>query len=62
MERTQMVVFALGMFVLAGLVFRAVATGVFNLPPRDFIRVPTVLASVVLWFVCMAIFPWNTFF
>ena len=57
-----MIVFGFGMFVLAGLVFKAAASGVFNLPRRDFIRVPTVLASVVLWFFCMAIFPWNTFF
>jgi hypothetical protein len=57
-----MVIFSLGMLVGSGLMFRAVATGVFNLPPRDRVRVRTVMAPLALWFVCLAIFPWSVFF
>jgi hypothetical protein len=62
MERTQIVICALIAFVLAGLAFRAVATGAFKLPVRERIRVPTVQTSVALWFVWMAIFPWRAIF
>jgi len=51
-ERTQMIVFALGMLVASGLSIRAAVSGVCDLPPRDRRRVQTLLAPVVLIFVC----------
>ena len=61
-ERTQMIVFALGMLVASGLSIRAVVSGVYDLPPHDRRRVQTLLAPVVLIFVCLAIFPWSAIF
>jgi hypothetical protein len=61
-ERTQMIVFALGMLVASGLSIRAAVSGVCDLPPRDRRRVQTLLAPVVLIFVCLAIFPWSAIF
>jgi len=47
-ERMQMIVFAMGMLVAAGLSIRASVSGVFDLPPRDRSRVQTLLAPIVL--------------
>ena len=60
-ERAQMIVFAMGMLLAAGLSFRAVASGVYSLPPRDRSRAQrvTLLARVALIFACLAIFPWS---
>jgi heme/copper-type cytochrome/quinol oxidase subunit 2 len=56
-----MIVFAMGMLLAAGFSFRAVASGVHGLPPRDRNRAQriTLLAPVVLILVCIAIFPWS---
>ena len=61
-ERTQMIVFALGMLVASGLSIRAVVSGVYDLLPHDRRRVQTLLTPVVLIFVCLAIFPWSAIF
>jgi len=61
-ERTQMIVFALGMLVASGLSIRAAVSGVCDLPPLDRRRVQTLLAPVVLIFVCLAIFSWSAIF
>lgn len=58
-ERTQSIIFALGMLVAAGLYARAIASGVFDLPPRDRSRVRTLLVPLVLIFACIGIFPWS---
>ena len=56
-----MIVFAMGMLLAAGLSFRAVASGVHSLPPRDRSRAQrlNLLAPVALSLVCLAIFPWS---
>lgn len=58
-ERTQMIVFAAGMLVAAGLSVRASTSGVFDLPPPDRSRVQTLLAPLVLILACIAVFPWS---
>jgi hypothetical protein len=60
-ERTHLLVFALMMFMGAGLSVRAVVTGAYNRPPRDRSRAQTLtlLAPVVLIVVSLAIFPWS---
>jgi hypothetical protein len=45
-ERMQMIVFALGMLVAAGLSIKAGVSGVFDLPPPDRSRVQTLLAPM----------------
>jgi hypothetical protein len=56
-----MIVFAVGMLLVAGLSFRAVASGVHSVLPRDRSRAQriTLLAPVALSLVCLAIFPWS---
>lgn len=63
-ERTQVLVFALVMFIGAGLSIRAVVTGAYNRLPRDRSRAQTLtlLAPVVLIVVSLSIFPWSVVF
>ena len=63
-ERTKMIVFALGMFMSAGLSIWAVLSGAHKLQPRDRSRAQTLtlLAPAVLSVVSLAIFPWSAIF
>jgi hypothetical protein len=59
-----MLIFALLMFMSAGLSIRAVVTGAYNRAPRDRSRAQTLtlLAPGILIVVSLCIFPWSVVF